>query len=285
MDEMDVRKRRSTILSTLSIPSASMASEQLLELVMDEDVDLPSLAQAIQSEPGITAKIVSIANSAFFSAPCKVLTVEQAMIKVLGVQTVRSLCMGMLMGPKFKTHSCPEFSLQGYWCKALAVAQCASLLAKNTSSIDANSAYLAGLLHSIGQLLQVHHFPAEMNQLLPKFEHANNQLRLSQEREWLGIDSSEVGGWLATRWLLPREVISTITDLQDLNYNGAHWDVVRVVGYVVRFLDEADDLVAETQSVSELFHVPMQDLHKLHEVFTEVKKTVGTLAEFLSNNE
>ncbi len=285
MDEKDVRKRRSTILSTLTIPSASMASEQLLELVMDDDVDLPSLAQAIQSEPGITARIVSIANSAFFSSPCKVFTVEQAMIKVLGAQTVRSLCMGMLMGPKFKTRSCPEFSLQGYWCKALAAAQCASLLAKKIPRIDANSAYLAGLLHSIGQLLQVHHFPAEMNQLLPKFVAGNNQLRLSQEREWLGVDSSEVGGWLATRWLLPKEAIATITDLQDLIYKGAHWEVVRVVGYVVRFLDEADDLVAETQCVSEIFNVPLQDLHKLHETFSEVKSTVGTLAEFLSNNE
>ncbi len=283
MDATEVRKRRSAILSTLTIPPASVASDQLLELVMDDDVDLSSLAQAIQSEPGITARIVSIANSSFFASPSKVLTVEQAMIKVLGVQTVRSLCMGMLMGPKFETGSCPEFSLQGYWCKALAVAQCASMFAKKIPSIDANSAYLAGLLHSLGQLLLVHHFPLEMNQLLPEFVDGNHQSRLFQERERLGIDSSDAGGWLATRWHLPDETISVISNCQDFNYKGDHWEVVRIVGFVMRFLDGADDLEVETQNVSDLFIIPMQDILSLQSVFTEVKETVGALADFLSN--
>ncbi len=285
MEVGEVRKRRSAILRTLTIPPASAASEQLLELIMDDDIDLPSLAQAIQSEPGITARIVSIANSAFFSSPTTIHTVEQAMVKVLGIQTVRSLCMGMLMGPRFNTKACPEFSLKEYWCRALAVAQSSSMLAKYVHALDAHSVYLAALLHSIGQLLQVHHFPKEMNQLLPQFETHNNQTRLAQERELLGIDSCEAGNWLAKRWHLPIETIFGISHFQDPDYQGDHWQVARIIGFVVRFFEGGDDMALETASICDLLEVPPDKMQSLQSNFTDIESSVEALAEFLIQHE
>ncbi|MEY8205468.1 MAG: HDOD domain-containing protein [Bermanella sp.] len=282
MEIDEIRQRRSAILRTLTIPPASAASEQLLELVMDDDIDLPSLAQAIQSEPGITARIVSIANSAFFASPSTIHTVEQAMVKVLGIQTVRSLCMGMLMGPRFNTRACPAFSLQEYWCRALAVAQSSSMLAKCVHNIDAHSVYLAALLHSIGQLLQIHHFPTEMNQLLPKLDTHNNQARLAQEREWLGIDSCEAGNWLAKRWHLPIETIFAIAHFQDPDYQGEHWQVVRIIGFVVRFFEGEEGMAAETARVCTALDIPPDKMQALQENFTDIESSVGVLAEFLA---
>ncbi len=283
MGQYDVRARRSAILKTLDIPPASAGSEQLLALVMDDEIDIPSLAQAIQSEPGITARIISIANSAFFSSPTAIHTVEQAMVKVLGLQTVRNLCVGMLTGPRFKTSSCPEFSLQAYWCRALAVAQSAALMAKKIAEVDVNSVYLAGLLHNIGQLLQVHHFPKEMSKLIPEFEKENNQTRLSQERELLGIDSCEAGGWLAKRWQLPEASVHAISYFQDEEYKGDNWQVVRLIGFIVRFFNETEN--EESLKIAELFEMEHQDVAKLQEMFLEIEKSVSVLAEFLIQNE
>jgi len=285
MEIDEIRKRRSAILRTLTIPPASAASEQLLELIMDDDIDLPSLAQAIQSEPGITARIVSIANSAFFSSPSTIHTVEQAMVKVLGIQTVRSLCMGMLMGPRFNTRACPEFSLKDYWCRALAVAQSSAMLAKYVHAIDVNSVYLAALLHSIGQLLQVHHFPKEMNRLLPQFESHNNKTRLAQEREMLGIDSCEAGNWLAKRWHLPIETIFAISHFQDPDYKGEHWQVARIIGFVVRFFEAEDDIAFETTKLCEALDIPPDKMRALQENFTDIESSVAVLADFLIQHE
>ncbi len=283
MEVNEVRKRRSEILRTLTIPPASAASEQLLELIMDDDVDLASLAQAIQSEPGITARIVSIANSAFFSSPATIHTVEQAIVKVLGLQTVRSLCMGILMGPRFNTKACPEFSLKDYWCKALAVAQCSSLMARQVVGVDQNSAYLAGLLHSIGQLLQVHYFPKDMSQLLPKFNLLDVHEQMNLEREALGLDFCEAGGWLAKRWHLPDETSFAITHFQDQDYQGDYWQVARIVGFVSRSLQTQDEF--EEPSFSKAFNVPPLEVLRIQGDFSDIASSVNILAEFLIQNE
>lgn len=295
MDVSEARKRRSAILKTIHLPAASAASNRLLELVKNDDVDLPSLAQAIQSEPGITARIISIANSSFFAAPNPVHTVEDAMLKVLGLKTVRSLVMGILLGPRFNTKPCPAFSLQNYWCRAQAVAQSSALMVKGMKDVDPNTVYLAGLLHSIGQLLQVHHFPKEMNNLLPKLTSLGTKERIVMEREVLGIDAWDAGSWVAKRWDLPEETISTLKYYFDSSYKGDHWQVVRIVGFVVRYYqcqdrgDLSDEDIAEQnnefQDVVKIFEIDSATLAKLQNSFSEIQESVSVLAEFLIEND
>ena len=295
MDVSEARKRRSAILKTINLPAASAASNQLLELVKDDDVDLPSLAQAIQSEPGITARIISIANSSFFAAPNPVHTVEDAMLKVLGLKTVRSLVMGILLGPRFNTKPCPAFSLQKYWCRAQAVAQSSVMMVKGVAGGDPGTVYLAGLLHSIGQLLQVHHFPKEMNELLPELAKLSSHDGLVMERQVLGIDACDAGSWVAKRWDLPEETIATLKNFYDPHYIGEHWQVVRSVGFVVRYYqyqgkgqlsdDEIKEQSVELQEVARLFEMDSNTLEELQVSFSEIEQSVSVLAEFLINND
>ncbi len=279
MDQHEIRRRRRIILDTTNIPADSVASERLLTLVSDEHLDIPTLAQAIQSEPGITARIISVANAAFITSP-KVHTVEQAIEDVLGIKMVRSLCIEMLMRPRFNVHSCPNYSLQNYWCRAQAVAHSASMFAKQIGELDTRTVYLAGLMHSIGQLLQVHHFPEEMNEFLPQLEHESIQDRLKHERKLLGIDSCEAGGWLAKRWNLPDETVNALTHFHDKDYQGLHWKLTRIIGYVVRFFQGESE--EETQEVAKLFNLDIHMLKKLKEDFIEINKAVTVLAEYLA---
>ncbi len=295
MDVSEARKRRSAILKTINLPSASASSNRLLELLKDEDVDLPSLAQAIQSEPGITARIISIANSSFFAAASPVHTVEEAMLKVLGIKTVRSLVVGILLGPRFNTKPCPVFSLQNYWCRAQAVAQSSALMARAMVGVDPNTVYLAGLLHSIGQLLQVHHFPKEMNELLPELTSLGSKERIAMEREVLGIDAWDAGSWVAKRWDLPEETFSTLKYYFDPHYMGDHWQVVRIVGFVVRFYQyqDRDDLSEEgieeqkkeLQQVAKIFEADSLLLTNLQSSFSDIQQSVSVLAEFLIEHD
>lgn len=295
MDVSEARKRRSAILKTINLPAASASSNQLLELVKDDDVDLPSLAQAIQSEPGITARIISIANSSFFSPPKPVHTVEEAMLKVLGLKTVRSLVMGILLGPRFNTKPCPVFSLQNYWCRAQAVAQSSAMMVKGVMGVDSNMVYLAGLLHSIGQMLQVHHFPKEMNALLPELTMLGSRERLEMERAVLGIDACDAGSWIAKRWDLPQETITTLKYYCDPLYKGDHWQVVRSVGFVVRYYQyqdkgELSDKDIELRNnelldVANIFSMDSLTLEKLQNSFSEIEQSVSVLAEFLIQND
>lgn len=282
MEENTIRIRRRIILNTVNIPTDTGTSARLKELVMDDHVDVSSLAQAIQSEPGVTARILSVANSAFLSQSTTIHTIEQAIDSVLGLPMVRSLCLEMLMRPSFNTESCSRFSIQKYWCRAQSVAHSSAMLAKELGFEDTRSVYLAGLMHNVGLLLQVHHFPKEMNELLPKFNALKNQARIAQERKWLGVDACEAGSWLAKRWNLPQETTCVLSHFQEHNYQGEHWPVVHIIGFVVRFYQ--GEGMGDITSLCDKFNVDPHSLRHLQENFIEIEKSVTVLSEFLAQN-
>lgn len=283
MDVSDSRKRRTAILNTLTIPAASPTGQRLIELALDDDIDLSSLAQAIQSEPGITARIIGLANSAFFSAPCVIHTVEEATVKVLGLQMVRSLVMGMISGSTFDTSKCEKFSITHYWCRALAVAQAAAMFAKQVKGVDASAVYLAGLLHSMGQLLQVHHFPQDMSDVIQSTEDMTLSESLAYERNALGFDSSEAGSWVAKRWKLPDETIQTLAHYHQVNYLGDHWKIVRIVGFVARFFRGCPK--EEVIGLAGLLDYDPDAAMALLESFSSIEDSVGVLAEHMVSHE
>ena len=72
-------------------------------LVTDQDVDLPILAGAIEEDPVITGRLLSIANSAYYAPSTPVSTVSKAIIEVLGVRMVKALTSIEDFNEHFKT--------------------------------------------------------------------------------------------------------------------------------------------------------------------------------------
>jgi HD-like signal output (HDOD) protein len=215
------------ILQARDLPPLSFTATRLLELSADPDVEVDDLAAVIEQDPALTARILGVANSAYFGQVNPVLSVETAIIRVLGFNMVKSLALSIAMAGIFDTSKCPSFDLETYWCEALGTAQLARALGSNLTEEERpnlDGVYLSGLLHTLGVLLLAHLYPQEYSRVLQQVQLGGLTNVLETERFEIGIDHVQAGRWLARRWHLP-EVVSVVMGAVEEGGSGGEFEI------------------------------------------------------------
>lgn len=223
---------RDSVLSLDHLPPLSVTATRLLGVASDPDLEIAALAQIIEQDPALTARILGLANSAFFGQVRPVMNVEQAIIRVLGLNMVRSLALSLALAGSFDSRACRAFDPAAYWLTGLVTANLAAAVGRRLRG-DAqrlpDTLYLCGLLHNLGALILTHLRPREMAQVFEASDAAAAGEATELERSLLGVDRWEAGGWLAYRWHLPEVVVHTLGNLGNPDYDGPHGSVIAVV--------------------------------------------------------
>lgn len=197
-----------SLISLDRLPNLPAIGVQLLAMAQDDQASLDDMARLVAQDPVLTAKLLSIASSAYYAvAPGT--SIRDIVVRIFGVDKLRSLALAVLATGSFNLRHCPAFSIRRFWLQSLAVAQLAADLYRLAGRDGAaqSEIYLAGLLHNIGRLVLVQCFPARMQTLLESLSHSPApQELLAMEKLRLGVDSSEAGALLMAKWQLPREV-------------------------------------------------------------------------------
>jgi HD-like signal output (HDOD) protein len=242
---------RDEVLGLDHLPPLTAATTRLIEVASDPDLEIKELAEIIDQDPPLTARILGLANSAFFGQKNPVLTVEQAIVRVLGLNMVRSLSLSMALAGSFNTKQCQNFDIGDYWLHALvtsAVAAAVGRKVRDPENRPIDSLYLGGLLHNIGTLVLVHVRPIEMSRVFTELENEATGDPIELERALLGIDHWQAGEWLAFRWHLPDVAIHTLAHIADETYAGPHSAVVDIVRAASRWAhDQINDVDTSLQ--------------------------------------
>lgn len=243
----------SAFLGVKHLPPLSHTASRLLEAVADPDIEIDELAGIIAQDPPLSARLLGIANSAYFGQTRPVNSVREAIIRVLGLNLVKSLAVSIALAGTFDPGNCPGFDLADYWYSALATASLSRLLAMHYSAEhrpDVDSFYLCGMLHNLGYLLLAHVFPRQLSQVITEWTRNQGGDIRELERQYLDTDRLQAGEWLARRWHLPEAVADVIGRFDDAGYQGPHAlhrDIVSSASQWVSFgcktegLDMADD--------------------------------------------
>lgn len=188
-----------------SLPPLPGPAAEILDQFGDEFLEVEDVTRVVERDPGITARLLGLANSAFFNLPEPVTRMEEAISRVLGVDTVRSIVFAMALRQAFDSSRCPQFRPELFWLDALCVAEGAKKLARDEEDAVVRAlAYPAGLCHNLGLLALVHLTPAESGQALadsaadPCPQGLVDRLRAST-----GTDHRAVTADLAAAWQLP----------------------------------------------------------------------------------
>jgi HD-like signal output (HDOD) protein len=195
------------------LPPLSVTANRLLGAVSDPEVEIQAVVDIINQDPGLAARIVGMANSAYFGLVEPIYSVRDAIIRVLGLNMVKSLALGVAINGVFRADRCPGFNLKEYWFRSISCAMLARMLAVTINSEerpDPDSVYLCGLLYSIGELLLAHLFPKEFSRVLTILRTTSGLEAAALQQEQLGIDAVAAGEWLVRRWHLPEAVIQVI---------------------------------------------------------------------------
>lgn len=163
------------------------------------------LCDAIKQEPTIAARLIGVANSAYYHTSGQaVSTIERAIVK-LGFHQTQAVLLRLVLNTRFDGSRCPAFSPQRYWLDAMMVAHCSShVIADKHSTRDWQRVFTIGLLHNIGLLLLVDQFPVVMNDVMS----ARN--KRSALRDRFGEDQYTLGARLLAHWGLPAEVCNPV---------------------------------------------------------------------------
>lgn len=201
------------ILMLKQLPPLSATAARLLESLSDDNVSLNSLATIIGQDPAITARILGVANSAYFGQTKPILSVQEAIIRVLGLNMVKSLAFSIAVSSVFNTAGCSQFDVEAYWSDSLATAMlsreiCAHLGTGDQPDLD--GVYLAGLLFDIGTLVLVHLFPDDYAKAIVRLRQSPQADVSLIEEETVGISSQQAGAWLTDRWHLPPVVVRVV---------------------------------------------------------------------------
>lgn len=231
---------RQEILSLEHLPPLTPIASRLLAVASDPDLEINELAAIIEQDPSLTARVLGLANSAFFGRVNPIFRVEHAIIRVLGLNLVRNLAISIALSGSFDTRRCCSFDPADYWMNSLATSALAAAIGRR---LPANSwpplvdgLHLAGLLHNIGTLVLVHIRPVQMDEILEQEMTEQAPADFAPERAVLGIDRWQAGQWLALRWHLPEVVLHTLGALGERGYQGPHAEVTAIVKSASRWV-------------------------------------------------
>ncbi|HZO86729.1 MAG TPA: HDOD domain-containing protein [Chthonomonadaceae bacterium] len=184
------------------LPALPSAVLQIMRMTNDEGVSARDVASVISTDQSLAARILKLANSAYYGLPRAVGTVSDAVI-LLGMRTVRNMAIAAA------THNTLSKEVAGYelgrgdlWRHSLACALAAQMLAEVAHYPEKEEAFVAGLLHDIGKVVLGVHVRDAIALIQQRVE-TENLTFLEAERAVLGFDHAEVGGRIAARWNLP----------------------------------------------------------------------------------
>ncbi len=188
------------------LPTLPTVVIRVLGLVERETSNVSDVTTVISQDPALTAKLLKVANSAYYGFRREVASVNRA-VALLGFHMVRSLTVSIGVIQSLGTGAgTPAFSREGLWAHSLAVATATQQLAERTvQRPDAESLFITGLLHDVGRVVLDQFFPEEFGAALRASAENQTPLYL-EERELLGADHGEVGGLLLGRWNFPEAI-------------------------------------------------------------------------------
>ena len=241
------------IKDLIPLPKAYIRIQQL---VNDPDSSLSDITEVIVHDPGLTSRILRIANSAYMALASKVDTVGRA-VQVLGLNQVHDLALaGAAVGSLFKIES-DVIDMHDFWRRGVYAAVVGRAFAKRSAVSSPERAFVCGLLHDVGNLIIAYRMPDVYKELFELSVRENQPLSVIQARE-LGFDYSDVGSALLEKWQLPEPIIAPVRHhtnklTQSPVEMVADASIVHTAAVVARasmWRDESDEPVPEFHDVA-----------------------------------
>lgn len=204
VENLDIHKQ----LAMAKLPSLPQVLLELMSLCDRDDVGMAEIASTVSKDAGVASRVVNTANSPYYR-PGRVLETINQCLAVLGTSTVRRLALNQSVAELFgRFQKTNQYDLRYFWFHGLSVAVTARKLAQHLGYPNAEEAYLAGLLHDVGQLALL---STAADRYLPMFKNFKGEHELMrQEQAAFGVTHAEVGAWLAERWNLHSLFVDSI---------------------------------------------------------------------------
>jgi HD-like signal output (HDOD) protein len=176
---------------------------RIIATVEDPRSSAGKLHAIVSHDPALAARILRVVNSAFYGFSGKIASVERA-ITMLGSTAVKNIAVASSLGQMFRGGKlCEGFGARDLWTHCIAVAVTARELARRTHKELADEAFLAGLIHDIGIVVELQTWPEQIRGICKTIWSDGGDF-CQAERAAMLVDHQMLGKALTERWNFPR---------------------------------------------------------------------------------
>lgn len=221
---------------------------KIQHLISDLDSDVTDLAAILESDQAVAAKVLKMANSAYYGMSGKISSIHQASI-LLGYQTLGEIitmagAVGLLSG------SMPGYGYdsQELWKHSLAVAFSAKMITEKKNKDLIYEAHTAGLIHDVGKIILDRYILENMDRISVYMVQGEKSF-LDAEKHVLGFDHAEIASEICRKWKIPEKIGLAIgCHHQPSNSHGDE------LSYVLHFADHIAAKSGAYYDEDEAFH-------------------------------
>ena len=185
------------------LPPFPVTATQLVTEINQEQVEVPKVTQLIECDAVISSKVLALANSPIYCPSRPITTINHAVV-ILGFRSVAKLVLTVATSSVFadKSTPCVDARLKTLR-ESLAIATTARVLADQAGNVDADEAFLAGVMHDVGKLVFFNAVGEEYAELIACHPDGDST---SEERERFGVTHPELGKTCGASWGVPHNI-------------------------------------------------------------------------------
>lgn len=193
------------VMARHKIPSPPVVVTKVLGMLKDPDFSVRQLSRIISDDPSLASRTLAISRSAKYAQRRQPSTVHEAIL-VLGLQTLRNIVLA-IAAQSFLARS--SKTAKKLWSHSLGAALAARILARRSGFGDPELAFLAGLLHDVGEMILLHGDPRGFEKIVEKVQQDEVSL-VDREKEIYAFDHASIGVALLEFWNIDAEISDAV---------------------------------------------------------------------------
>lgn len=211
-----------------NLPVIPEVASKIMSIAEDKiDISFKALESIIKVDPGISSKILKVANSAMYSRQNEIKNLSMA-ITLLGFKNIKSLVLLVTASSSFAKYKKNPF-YQYFWKHSIYTAFLAKHIAEKTGSKnDAETAFTVALLHDIGQVALFNYNPEEYGTIFAD-KVAENKATSSMEEISFGINHKEIGNVVLKKWNFPQVFVDAALEHGSLNITSKYKRIIIII--------------------------------------------------------
>lgn len=228
MTETAAKARLNDALSkVVDLPVLPATAQKVLSLISDPDVSIEKVKRIISADPGLAAKILKIANSAFYGGYRNIQNLNQAILR-LGLNSVRNVVVATSMRNVYKRFGLAEKLL---WEQMIGSAISSGLIARQSRAADPEDSFIGGLLHDVGKVVLNNEYPEDFAKVMEKVYNEGVPYH-EAEKDVFEFTQRELGAMVVRKWGFPEStelMIKHFDDHEALSKDRALFNLVAVI--------------------------------------------------------
>jgi HD-like signal output (HDOD) protein len=224
-----VRDRIQKVLRQVNdLPTLPIIYKRVSDLMRNPKTSAAEIAAVISQDQVITVKLLRLVNSVHYGFQEKIETVTRA-VSLVGMRSLRDLILATSVMDLFKEgRHLASFDVNEFWKHSLGAASAAQSIARLRGLEGEEEYFVGGLIHDIGKIVLLEHFPQEMDQILGEVKASGLQM-IEVENKLLGVNHARIGRMLCKHWNLPGRYLEAVAWHHDPRCADGHGDFVAAV--------------------------------------------------------